>query len=73
MAMGINLCVSLDLQAVEIEFDAKIWLLILNMATLRLWRQPGFFFFVLIGKLWNILRTHYYSGEKWKIHSIIKA
>ena len=53
MAMGgINLCVSLDLQAVEIEFDAKIWLLILNMQMLRLWSQPGFFFFVvLIGKL----------------------
>ena len=50
MAMGINLCVSLDLQDVEIEFDAKIWLLILNMLMLRLWRQPGFFF-VLIGKL----------------------
>ena len=44
MAMGINLCVSLDFQDVEIEFDAKIWLLILNMLMLRLWRQPGFYF-----------------------------
>ena len=45
MAMGgINLCVSLDLQAVEIEFDAKIWLLILNMQVLRLWSQQVFFF-----------------------------
>ena len=51
MAMGgINLCVSLDLQAVEIEFDAKIWLLILNMQMLRLWSQPGFFFFRSINR-----------------------
>lgn len=46
MAMGINLCVSLDLQAVEIEFDAKIWLLILNMLMLRIVASTrGFFFF----------------------------